>query len=68
MQTMGNAQWHAVLVSIGGDTMDLVLGLDPTAEFMQEDSDALWRFQVLERFALRVLDSSAIQVLEFVAS
>ena len=60
--------YYGVLVSIGGDTMDLVVGLDATPEFMQQDLNQLWRFRVLERFALRVLDSSAIQVFEFMAS
>jgi uncharacterized linocin/CFP29 family protein len=57
-----------VLVSIGGDTMDLVVGQDATTEFMQKDPNELWRFRVLERFALRVFDSSAIQVIEFMTS
>jgi hypothetical protein len=45
--------------------MDLVVGLHATTVFMQQDSNQLWRFRVLERFALRVIDPSAIQVLEF---
>ncbi len=57
--------YYGVLVSIGGDTMDLVVGLHATTVFMQQDINQLWRFRVLERFALRVLDSSAIQVLQF---
>ena len=60
--------YYGVLVSIGGDTMDLVVGQAATTEFMQQDPNELWRFRVVERFALRVFDSSAIQVIEFVAS
>jgi hypothetical protein len=54
-----------VLVSIGGGTMDLAMGLHATTVFMQQDINELWRFRVLVRFALRVLDTTAIQVLEF---
>ncbi len=57
--------YYGVLVSIGGNTMDLVIGLRATTVFMQQDINRLWRFRVLERFALRVIDPSAIQVLEF---
>jgi uncharacterized linocin/CFP29 family protein len=60
--------YYGVLVSIGGDTMDLVVGQDATTEFMQQDPNELWRFGVMERFALRVFDSSAIQVIEFMTS
>ncbi len=57
--------YYGVLVSVGGNTMDLVVGQHATTIFMQQDINQLWRFRVLERFALRVIDSSAIQVLEF---
>jgi uncharacterized linocin/CFP29 family protein len=60
--------YYGVLVSIGGDTMNLAVGQDATTEFMQQDSNERWRFRIVERFALRVVDSSAIQVLEFMAS
>ena len=62
---LGGPPYYGVLVSIGGDTMDLVVGLHATTVFMQQDTNQLWRFRVLERFALRVLDTSAIQVLQF---
>jgi uncharacterized linocin/CFP29 family protein len=58
--------YYGVLVSLGGDTMDLVVGMHATTVFMQQDTNQLWRFRVMERFALRVLDTSAIQVMEFV--
>jgi uncharacterized linocin/CFP29 family protein len=57
--------YYGVLVSLGGDTMDLVVGLDATTVFTQQDLNELWRFRVTERFALRVLDQAAIQVFEF---
>jgi uncharacterized linocin/CFP29 family protein len=57
--------YYGVLASLGGDTMDLVVGLHATTVFMQQDLNQLWRFRVTERFALRVLDPFAIQVFEF---
>jgi hypothetical protein len=60
-----NSPYYGVLVSLGGGTMDLVVGLYATTAFVQEDLNQLWRFRVTERFALRVLDQAAIQVFEF---
>jgi uncharacterized linocin/CFP29 family protein len=57
--------YYGVMVSLGGETMQLVVGLHATTVFMQQDLNQLWRFRVLERFALRVVDPTAIQVLEF---
>jgi len=57
--------YYGVLVSLGGRTMELVVGLHATTVYMQQDLNQLWRFRVLERFALRVMDVTAIQVLEF---
>lgn len=54
-----------VMVSIGGNTMDLVVGVDATTAFLQEDQTGLYRFRVFERFALRLKDDSAIVLLEF---
>lgn len=56
---------YGVLVSLGGDTMDLVVGLEATTQFLQQDPNGLWRFRVIERFALRLKDVAAVQVLEF---
>src|SRR5262249_19157659 len=49
----GFTGYTGVLVSLGGNTMDLVVGLDATTAFMQQDIDGAYRFRVLERFALR---------------
>ena len=57
--------FFGVLVSLGGNTMDLVAGLEPIAAFMQEDTNGNFRFRVLERFALRVKDTTGIIVLQF---
>ena len=54
-----------VLVSLGGNTMDLVVGLDATTAFMQQDPNGYYRFRVVERFALRLKDSTGVILLEF---
>jgi uncharacterized linocin/CFP29 family protein len=54
-----------LLVSLGGNTMDLVVGLDATTAFMQQDTDGAYRFRVVERFALRLKDPTAVIRLEF---
>jgi uncharacterized linocin/CFP29 family protein len=53
------------LVNVGGNTMDLVVGLDATTAFMQQDIDGNYRFRVVERVALRVKDIRALIRLEF---
>jgi len=58
--------YYGVLVSTGGNTMDLVVGLEPICAFMQEDTNGNYRFRVLQRFALRVKDPTAIMILKFV--
>ena len=45
--------------------MDLVVGMEPTTEFIQVSTEGLHRFRVFERFALRVKDRSAIVRLNF---
>jgi uncharacterized linocin/CFP29 family protein len=54
-----------LMVSVGGNSMDLVSSVDPITEFMQQDSDGTYRFKVFERFALRVKDKTAIVRLQF---
>lgn len=54
-----------VLVSVGGNTMDLVVGMEPTTELLQQDAEGFYRFRVFERFALRIKDKTAIVHLEF---
>jgi uncharacterized linocin/CFP29 family protein len=62
-----DASLEGVLVSLGGNTMDLVVGMDATTAFMQVDDQGLYRFRVFERFALRPKDRTAIVDLEFAA-
>jgi len=54
-----------VLVSVGGNTMDLIVGIEPTTEFLQVSTEGAYKFRVFERFALRVKDKSAIVRLDF---
>ncbi|HKX27953.1 MAG TPA: encapsulin [Blastocatellia bacterium] len=55
-----------VLVSLGGNTMDLVVGMGATTAFLQEDTEGRYRFRVYERFALRLKDTSSVIKFEFV--
>lgn len=57
--------YFGVLVSLGGNTMDLVTGVEPLVAFMQEDTNGNFRFRVLQRFALRVKDPTGIVILKF---
>jgi uncharacterized linocin/CFP29 family protein len=59
------APYYGVLVSLGGNTMDLVVGSAPITAFLQEDTTGNFRFRVLQRFALRVKDPTAIVILKF---
>lgn len=54
-----------VMVSIGGNTMDLVSSVNPITEFLQLDPNGIFRFKVFERFALRIKDGTAIVRLDF---
>jgi uncharacterized linocin/CFP29 family protein len=57
--------YFGVLVSLGGNTMDLVMGVEPVTAFLQEDPQGNFRFRVLQRFALRIKDPRAIVLLQF---
>jgi uncharacterized linocin/CFP29 family protein len=61
----GGAVSSGVLVSLGGNSMDLVVGLDATTGFMQQDPNGNYRFRVVQRFALRLKDTTAVVRLEF---
>jgi uncharacterized linocin/CFP29 family protein len=54
-----------VMLSWGGNTIDLVIGRDATTAFLQEDSEGLYRFRVFERFALRDKDPTSRFLLIF---
>jgi hypothetical protein len=57
--------YYGSLVSLGGNTMDRVVGIEPTVGFMQQDVDGNFRFRVFERMALRLKDTTAVIRLEF---
>ena len=59
------APYYGVLVSLGGNTMDLVMGVEPVTAFLQEATTGNYMFRVLQRFALRVKDPTAIKILQF---
>lgn len=63
--TNPNTQSMGLVVSTGGNTMDIVYSCDPVTGFMQVDQNGFFRFRVLERFALRLKDESAVIRLEF---
>jgi len=54
-----------LLLSIGGNTMDLVIGYDSQSAFLQEDEAGLYRFRVTKRFALRLKIREAVIRLQF---
>ena len=64
--------YTGVLVALSGDTMDLVRGLedsgDVTVTFDQKDENEQYRFRVVQRFALRLKDPSAVILLLFLDS
>jgi uncharacterized linocin/CFP29 family protein len=57
--------YSGLVVSLGGDTVDLVSALDGRAEFAQDDPDGNSRFRVIQRFALRLKDPTAVIPLLF---
>jgi uncharacterized linocin/CFP29 family protein len=53
------------MISIGGNTVDLVIAQAPTAAYVQDDPDGNMLFRVYTRFALRRKDPSGVIVLKF---
>jgi len=54
-----------LLMSLGGNSMDLAVGMDATTAFLQPDASRLDQFSVFERFTLRLKDNTAIVKLNF---
>lgn len=54
-----------ILLSVGGNTIDLALATDAAVDFMNVDSAGLSHFRVWERFALRIKDNTALIRLRF---
>lgn len=57
--------YRGIFVSLGGNTMDLAVGIDARTEFLQEDTEGRFRFRVYERFAFRLKDDSSRILLTF---
>jgi uncharacterized linocin/CFP29 family protein len=55
---------RGVLVSVGGDTVDMFIGSDPSVAFLGIDADDRFGFRLVERFVLRVKDPTACVRLE----
>ena len=54
-----------LVFSVGGNVIDLVIGVDPLISFTQVDADGLLRLRVFERFALRIKDPTALVRMRF---
>ena len=54
-----------LLVSLGGNTVDLVVSVEPTMAFTQVDDQGSSQFRVYERLALRVKDAMSLVQFEF---
>jgi uncharacterized linocin/CFP29 family protein len=54
-----------LVLSTGGATMDLVVGVEPVVAFLQVDGSGLYHFRLFERFAPRLKDPTALVRLEF---
>jgi hypothetical protein len=68
-----NVLYTGVLVSLSGNTMDLVRGLlddslDAMVTFNQKDQNEQYRFRVFQRFALRLKDPTAVILFLFLDS
>jgi uncharacterized linocin/CFP29 family protein len=57
--------YTGLLLSLGGNTMDLAIGLDAITAFLQEDTEGLAQFRVYERFTLRLKVAEAIVKFNF---
>ena len=53
-----------LFLSLGGNTMDLVIGQDATTEYVRQDGN-FYFLRVFERFALRLIDQSAVMLFKF---
>ncbi len=56
---------RGILVSLGGNTMDLVVAINAKTEYLTQDTEGNYIFRVYKRFALRLKDPSAVIRLEF---
>jgi uncharacterized linocin/CFP29 family protein len=64
--------YSGFVVSLGGNTMDLVRGKmsadeDVVVRFEQKDANGYYRFRVVERFTLRLKDITSVVQLQFLS-
>ncbi|MEO1396821.1 MAG: hypothetical protein AAFV90_28405 [Cyanobacteria bacterium J06634_5] len=55
---------QGLFLSLGGNTMDLVIGQDAVTEYVRQEGN-FYCFRVFERFALRLKDPTAVIRLQF---
>src|SRR5262245_6773557 len=65
VDTGGLPAGRGLIASLGGNTIDLVITVDPTSAFVQVDEQGIYQFRVFERWALRVKDPGALVRLVF---
>jgi uncharacterized linocin/CFP29 family protein len=56
---------RGVMVSLGGNTVDVAVGVHGATAFIQIDEDESYRFRVYERFTVRIKDPDALVALVF---
>lgn len=54
-----------LLMDLGGNSMDLAVGMDATTAYLQPDNKRLDQFSVFERFTIRLKDNTALVKLNF---
>jgi uncharacterized linocin/CFP29 family protein len=52
---------HGIVVSLGGNDIDIVVASPPKAQFLQVTDDAKYLFRVYERFVWRIKDRHAVR-------
>jgi len=56
---------RGLVASLGGNTLDLVMSVEPMSTFVQVDDAGFYQFRVFERWALRIKDPGALVRLVF---
>jgi hypothetical protein len=64
--TNANAQGVGFVVSLGGNVVEFVNGLDPVTAFSQIDGNGNYIFQLKTRAATKISDSGGLVRVEFV--
>jgi uncharacterized linocin/CFP29 family protein len=54
-----------LVLSVGGSTIDLVVGVEPAVAFLQVGTGGMYHFRVFERLAVRLKDPAALVRLDF---